>query len=104
MSGKAEMNDVNAVINQVFSESGYLIDPHTAVGLHASRQHNDNSHLNCILATASPVKFSETVEGATNKNLNLLEGYDSLFESSEKYVELSNSIDEVKEQILTKNS
>jgi len=104
LSGKAEMNDVNTVINQVFSESGYLIDPHTAVGLHASRQHNDNSHLNCILATASPVKFSETVEGATNKNLNLLEGYDSLFESSEKYVELSNSIDEVKEQILTKNS
>jgi threonine synthase len=103
-SGKAAMNDVNAVINQVFSESGYLIDPHTAVGLHASRQHNDNSHLNCILATASPVKFSETVERATSKNLNLLEGYDSLFESSEKYVELSNSIDEVKEQILTKNS
>ena len=103
-SGKAEMNDVNTIINQVFSESGYLLDPHTAVGLHASRQHNDNSHLNCILATASPVKFSETVEGAINKNLNLLEGYDSLFESSEKYVELSNSVDEVKDQILTKNS
>jgi len=103
-SGKAEMSDVNTVINQVFNESGYLLDPHTAVGLYASRQHNDNSHLNCILATASPVKFSETVEGAINKNLNLLEGYDSLFESSEKYVELSNNVDEVKDQILSTNS
>ena len=103
-SGKAEMNDVNTIINQVFSESGYLLDPHTAVGLHASRQHNDNSHLNCILATASPVKFSETVEGAINKNLNLLEGYDSLFESIEKYLELGNNVGEVKDQILTKNS
>ena len=103
-SGKADMNDVNTLINQVFSESGYLIDPHTAVGLQASRQHNDNLHLNCILATASPVKFSETVEGAINKNLNLLEGYDSLFESIEKYLELGNNIGEVKDQILTKNS
>ena len=103
-SGKAEMNDVNTIINQVFNESDYLLDPHTAVGLHASRQHNDNSRLNCILSTASPVKFSETVEGAVNKSLNLLEGYDLLFESIEEYVELSNNVDEVKDQIITKNS
>ena len=103
-SGKAEMEDVNIVINQVFNESGYLLDPHTAVGLHASRKHNDTSHLNCILATASPVKFSETVEGAINKNLNLLEGYDSLFECKEKYVELRNDVNDVIDQILTKNS
>ena len=103
-SGKAEMNDVSTIINQVFNESDYLLDPHTAVGLYSSRQHNDNSCLNCILATASPVKFSETVEGAINKNLNLLEGYDSLFESREQYVELSNNADEVKDQILAKNS
>ena len=103
-SGKAEMEDVNIVINQVFNESGYLLDPHTAVGLHTSRKHNDTSHLNCILATASPVKFSETVEGAINKNLNLLEGYDSLFECKEKYVELRNDVNDVIDQILTKNS
>jgi len=103
-SGKAEIEDVNIVINQVFNESGYLLDPHTAVGLHASRKHNDTSHLNCILATASPVKFSETVEGAINKNLNLLESYDSLFECKEKYVELRNDVNDVIDQILTKNS
>ena len=103
-SGKAEIEDVNIVINQVFNESGYLLDPHTAVGLHASRKNNDTSHLNCILATASPVKFSETVEGAINKNLNLLEGYDSLFECKEKYVELRNDVNDVIDQILTKNS
>ena len=56
------------------------------------------------MATASPVKFSETVEGAINKNLNLLEGYDSLFECKEKYVELRNDVNDVIDQILTKNS
>ena len=53
--------------------------------------------------TTAPVKFSETVEGAINKNLNLLEGYDSLFECKEKYVELRNDVNDVIDQILTKN-
>ena len=102
-SAKAEINDVKAVINQVFNESQYLLDPHTAIGLYGSRQHNDTTHLNCILATASPVKFSETVEGAIGKDLNLLNGYDLLFESKEKYIELGNNVDEIKEQILNTN-
>ena len=102
-SAKAEINEVKAVINQVFNENQYVLDPHTAIGLYGSRQNNDSKHLNCILATASPVKFSETVEGAIDKNLNLLDGYDLLFESKEKYIELKNSVDEVKEQILNTN-
>jgi len=104
LSGKAEMNEVNIIINQVFSENGYLLDPHTAVGLHASRKHNDKSHLNYILATANPVKFSETVEKAINKSLNLLGNYDSLFSSKEKYLELRCDVDEVKDQIINLNS
>ena len=103
-AGTLDDKETLSTIEDIYQKYRVLIDPHTAVGVHASRKHNDNSHLNCILATASPVKFSETVEEAINKNLNLLEGYDSLFESSEKYVELSNNVDEVKNQISTKNS
>ena len=102
-SAKTEINDVKTVINQVFNKSQYLLDPHTAIGLYGSRQYNDSAHLNCVLATASPVKFSETVEGAIDKNLNLLDGYDLLFDSKEKYIELQNSVDEVKEQIINTN-
>ena len=38
-----------------------------------------------------------------DKNLNLLDGYDFLFDSKEKYIELQNSVDEVKEQIINTN-
>ena len=78
------MDVVNTIINQVFNSSKYLLDPHTAVGLNASRKYNDSSHLNCILATASPIKFSETVERAVDESLTLLKGYDYLFQSKEK--------------------
>tara|TARA_B100000579_G_C22814742_1_gene847188 strand:+ start:417 stop:1802 length:1386 start_codon:yes stop_codon:yes gene_type:complete len=103
LSGKTEMDVVNTIINQVFNSSKYLLDPHTAVGLNASRKYNDSSHLNCILATASPIKFSETVERAVDESLTLLKGYDYLFQSKEKYVELNNNINEVKDQISNKN-
>ncbi len=103
-SAKAEVNDVKSLINQVFNESQYLLDPHTAIGLYGSRQKNDTRHLNCILATASPVKFSETVEDALNKKLNLLDDYDELLKSKERYIKLRNSVNEVKEQILNTNT
>ena len=88
----------------MFNESQYLLDPHTAIGLYGSRQKNDTRHLNCILATASPVKFSETVEDALNKKLNLLDDYDELLKSKERYIKLRNSVNEVKEQILNTNT
>ncbi|MCH8552958.1 MAG: threonine synthase [Natronospirillum sp.] len=52
-------------IRTVFEESGYLLDPHTAIGVHAARQvrrHPDQPMI--TLGTAHPVKFAEAVEKA----------------------------------------
>lgn len=52
---------------ECFNESGYMIDPHTAVGLHAGRSEKDrNSAVPLVvLACAHPAKFPDAVEQAT---------------------------------------
>jgi threonine synthase len=52
---------------RVYRESGYMLDPHTAVGVHAARraQARDNGTPMIALATAHPAKFPEAVERAT---------------------------------------
>jgi len=55
-------------MRRVYRDSGILIDPHTAVGVLASRRHLEDSrysgHILC-LATAHPGKFVDIVEQAT---------------------------------------
>jgi threonine synthase len=52
---------------RVYRESGYMLDPHTAVGVHAARraQARDKVTPMIALATAHPAKFPEAVERAT---------------------------------------
>jgi threonine synthase len=48
-----------------YRETGYILDPHTAVGVHAGQQKvSDGSTVIC-LATAHPAKFGEAVEKGT---------------------------------------
>jgi len=51
-------------IRNVFDTYGYLLDPHTAVGVKACRQYlarSGDSRKTVVLSTASPYKFSQTV-------------------------------------------
>ena len=54
-----------ATIAQVHRETGYLADPHTAVGLAAAmKQAGDSSAPMIVLATAHPAKFPDAIEKA----------------------------------------
>ena len=54
-------------IREVARETGYVCDPHTAVGIAAARrQHTDGIPV-VTLATAHPAKFPDAVEAATGK-------------------------------------
>jgi threonine synthase len=46
-------------------ETGYLLDPHTAVGVHAALACTAKGETPVCLATAHPAKFGEAVEKAT---------------------------------------
>ena len=60
-----------AAMHEVNTQFGYVLDPHTAVGYHAARNHLDHpDHRETptdivVVATAHPAKFPEAVEEAT---------------------------------------
>jgi threonine synthase len=68
---------------------GEVIDPHTAIGLHAARQADLPAGMPVVtLATAHPAKFPDAVERATGQRPALPARVGDLFERDERYVEL----------------
>jgi threonine synthase len=90
-----------AVIKQVFEETEYLLDPHTAIGVGAARKcRRDNSVPMVTLATAHPVKFPEAVEkSGVGISPELPIHMRDLFDREEKYEVLSKDIKKVHEFI-----
>lgn len=58
-------------IKQFKDEFNYILDPHTAVGVHAAMQHKKQGVPMFCLATAHPAKFGEIVEKATGNSVEL---------------------------------
>ena len=98
-SNSSSMDIVHKIIKHVKEEFSYVIDPHTATGINASRIEKDRNKLNFILSTAHPVKFSEVVEKSVGENLNLISKYNHLFDASEKIYKIENNTIHVKEFI-----
>ncbi|HEY4474236.1 MAG TPA: threonine synthase [Candidatus Paceibacterota bacterium] len=63
--------ETRATIRDVFCGSGYVLDPHTAVGVAAARKLPGSEGPVVILGTAHPAKFREVVEPVIGKELPL---------------------------------
>ncbi|MFL0797170.1 MAG: threonine synthase [Cellvibrionaceae bacterium] len=86
--------DMVKIIAQVWDETEYLLDPHTAIGLAAARECRSSSDIPMItLATAHPAKFPEAVRKAgQSEDPALPHHMADLFEREEKYDVLANEI------------
>ncbi len=61
-STAVNQDDTVVTMQQVFEETGYLLDPHTAIGVKAARECRRNTSIPMVtLGTAHPVKFEEAV-------------------------------------------
>ena len=98
-SNSSSMDIVQNTIKSVKDNFSYVIDPHTATGLDASRFEKDMDRLNFVLATAHPVKFSEVVEKSIGEGLNLMSKYNYLFDAEEKMYKMENNTSRIKEFI-----
>jgi threonine synthase len=80
------------VIRSTFDDSGYLLDPHTAIGLAAARKCSNNKSTPMItLATAHPAKFPDAVkEAGYPQDPALPPHMANLFEREEQYTVLDN--------------
>lgn len=86
-----------AEIAQSYHETGYLMDPHSAVGRAAARQQiqPDSDTPMVTLATAHPGKFPEAVRQATGQTPQLPDRYADLRQREEHYEILPNNLQAV---------
>lgn len=86
-------NDVQTrtAINEVYVKTGYVLDPHGAVGYLGLKKflENHNNYYGVFLETAHPVKFLETVEGVLKTRIPLPSEIRALSEKDKKSVQIS---------------
>ena len=88
-SCRADPNDMAQAIRWAHENCGELLDPHTAIGLHAARTAGLPPAVPVVtLATAHPAKFRDAVERATGQRPVLPGRIGDLFEREERLIEL----------------
>lgn len=69
VAGTAPTADTLATIREFQERYGYLLDPHSAVGIHVARKHLKPDEPMIALATAHPAKFGQAIRDATGRDL-----------------------------------
>ena len=89
------------IIKNIADKLDFIIDPHTATAVGASKKLNLESET-LILGTAHPYKFLETIKIATSKEIKMPNQLSNILDKKEKYDILENNISDVKSYILEK--
>ncbi|MCA1489621.1 threonine synthase [Sinorhizobium alkalisoli] len=64
-AGSASEKEVSETIRKTYEETGYLLDPHTAIGVFVAAGHEKLQAPMVTLATAHPAKFPDAVKSAS---------------------------------------
>ncbi len=79
-AGVGDTAATRAVIRDYYERYGYLLDPHTAVGVHVASAFLRDDTPTIALATAHPAKFSKAVHEAIGRDLAHHPALDALLE------------------------
>lgn len=92
-----------ATIADVYQETGYLLDPHTAIGVKAARECRRDRMIPMVtLGTAHPVKFADAVEKAGLNTPELPHHLQDLFEREERYEVMPNELKALQDFVASK--
>ncbi|MCL6250659.1 threonine synthase [Altererythrobacter sp. KTW20L] len=95
-SARCDADEMNRAMAWAKDHCGEVIDPHTAIGLHAARHAGIDPAVPVVtLATAHPAKFRDAVERATGQRPPLPARMGDLFEREESFTELPGDYDAV---------
>lgn len=100
IAGIADETESQATIAQIQQTTGFLPDPHTAVGLAVARRFALEDRPMVTLATAHPAKFAAAVEAAIGQPPALPAGFDTMAERAEDFVVLDNDQTAVEDFLL----
>ncbi|MEP0323557.1 threonine synthase [Bauldia litoralis] len=101
VAGTTDEAECAATIAGTWRDTGFLPDPHTAVGLAVARRHMALETPMVTLSTAHPAKFSAAVEAATGQPPALPPGFDDLTSRKEAFVVLANDQSVVEDFLLS---
>jgi threonine synthase len=94
---RVDESETAATIARVYRETGYLADPHTAVGLAAAeREAEDVSSPMIALSTAHPAKFPDAMERAAARSADVPERLQKVLSGTEQYSTLDANADTVR--------
>ncbi len=98
-AGRASERQVKAMIRDVQSQTGYVLDPHTAVGVHVAGRMEKPSSPMITLATAHPAKFPDAVKQACGIDPALPSWLSDLMQREERFSVVPNDQDGVESHI-----
>jgi threonine synthase len=95
-AGRADEAETSATIRRVHATNGYVLDPHSAVGLSVARKFEGEGKSPIVaLATANPAKFPEAVEAAIGEHPRLPDRLADLGSRRERMTKLPASTEAV---------
>ena len=100
--GTATEPETFEVIRSVQIDSGYLLDPHTAVALHVAMENSSGEVPMITLSTAHPAKFPATVQKASGIYPALPAWTGRFMDDHEDFVVLKNDQATVEGYIISK--
>ena len=98
-AGRCDEIQTRQTIKNTLEQSGYLLDPHTAVGLKVARDHEKSAVPMVTLATAHPAKFPDAVHRACGVYPALPTWQGDLMERKETFQIINNDEAELKQII-----
>ncbi|HEY7789997.1 MAG TPA: threonine synthase [Vicinamibacterales bacterium] len=104
VEGSAHQDDeVRAAIGDVFQRTGYVLDPHSAIGYLGLRPAlaREPGAVGVVMATAHPAKFAEVVEPAIGRTIEIPERLRACLERPRRVKALAVSADALGEILLS---
>jgi threonine synthase len=98
-AGRVSEKEVSKTIRDTLTDTGYLLDPHTAVGVFIAKKFEKSSAPMVTLATAHPAKFPLAVKTACGIDPALPSWLDGLMQREERFEVLDADIKTVEEFI-----
>ena len=103
--------ETRSAIHEIYQESGYLMDPHTAVGYLALRKYREtaggyfgdgDTTPYVVLATAHPAKFRDVIEPVIGEEIPLPDRLRESMEKEKQSVRMQNNYDKLKDWLITR--
>jgi threonine synthase len=99
---RADEDETHAMIRAVHRESGYLLDPHSAVGVAVARKHKMHSPY-VVLGTAHPAKFPDAVAKAAGVRPALPVRLSDLTQRKERFAVLPADVQAVARYVIERS-